>query len=149
MRTVGVFGCVFSLCFATFENTEFAYVPIYEYACRSCEHRFETIQKASEAVHTDCPECGEATLRKLLSAPVFRLKGSGWYETDFKTGDKKNVSDNGESDKAAGNGDDGKTKSAESGDPAAGTTTDSTTKDTKSTDSKASSNPANNASKAD
>ena len=68
-------------------------MPIYEYACDSCEHRFETIQKASEEPLRDCPECGEATLKKLLSAPVFRLKGSGWYETDFKTGDKRNVSD--------------------------------------------------------
>ena len=66
-------------------------MPIYEYACRSCEHQFESIQKASEAPLRDCPACGEATLRKLLSAPVFRLKGSGWYETDFKTGDKRNV----------------------------------------------------------
>lgn len=68
-------------------------MPIYEYACRSCEHQFESIQKASEEPLRDCPACGQATLRKLLSAPVFRLKGSGWYETDFKTGDKRNVVD--------------------------------------------------------
>ena len=68
-------------------------MPIYEYACGSCEHRFETIQKASEQPLRDCPECGEEALKKLLSAPVFRLKGSGWYETDFKTNDKRNVSD--------------------------------------------------------
>lgn len=68
-------------------------MPIYEYACGACEHRFETIQRASEAPLRDCPSCGEATLKKLLSAPVFRLKGSGWYETDFKTGNKRNVSD--------------------------------------------------------
>ena len=68
-------------------------MPIYEYACRACEHQFESIQKASEEPLRDCPACGEATLRKLLSAPVFRLKGSGWYETDFKTGDKRNVAD--------------------------------------------------------
>ena len=71
-------------------------MPIYEYACGSCEHRFETIQRASEEPLRDCPECGDATLKKLLSAPVFRLKGSGWYETDFKTGDKRNVSDGGD-----------------------------------------------------
>ena len=68
-------------------------MPIYEYACRSCEHRFETIQKASEDPLRDCPSCGQPALKKLLSAPVFRFKGTGWYETDFKTGDKKNVSD--------------------------------------------------------
>lgn len=66
-------------------------MPIYEYACRSCEHRFETIQKAAEEPLIECPSCARATLKKLLSAPVFRLKGSGWYETDFKTGDKRNV----------------------------------------------------------
>ena len=81
-------------------------MPIYEYACGSCEHRFETIQKASEGLLRDCPECGEAALKKLLSAPVFRLKGSGWYETDFKTGDKKRLSDadDGKADKST-NGD--------------------------------------------
>lgn len=66
-------------------------MPIYEYACGSCEHRFETIQRASEDALVDCPSCGEGALKKLLSAPNFRLKGSGWYETDFKTGDKRNV----------------------------------------------------------
>ena len=71
-------------------------MPIYEYACGSCEHQFETIQRASEEPLRDCPECGEAALKKLLSAPVFRLKGSGWYETDFKTGDKRNVAGGGD-----------------------------------------------------
>lgn len=117
-------------------------MPIYEYACRSCEHQFETIQKASEPVLTDCPECGEASLRKLLSAPVFRLKGSGWYETDFKTGDKKNVSDNGESESKA---DDSKTKAADSADATAKKAGDSKTKDTPTTDSKTSSATSNSA----
>ena len=121
-------------------------MPIYEYACGSCEHQFETIQKASEAKLTDCPECGEATLRKLLSAPVFRLKGSGWYETDFKTGSKKNVAGDGGPDKAADNGGDGKTDASADG---AGKTDDSKTKDKKTTDSKATSNTAGNTSKAD
>ena len=80
-------------------------MPIYEYACRSCEHRFESIQKASEVPLRDCPECGEATLRKLLSAPVFRLKGSGWYETDFKTGDKRNVAETRDAGGAGAEGD--------------------------------------------
>ena len=80
-------------------------MPIYEYACRSCEHRFESIQKASEAPLRDCPECGEATLKKLLSAPVFRLKGSGWYETDFKTGDKRNVAETGDAGEGGKDGD--------------------------------------------
>lgn len=64
-------------------------MPIYEYACRACGHAFETMQKASEPRLTVCPACGAPQLKKLLSAPVFRLKGGGWYETDFKSGDKK------------------------------------------------------------
>lgn len=117
-------------------------MPIYEYACRSCGHQFETIQKASEPVLTDCPACGEASLKKLLSAPVFRLKGSGWYETDFKTGDKKNVSDNGESDRTDSKAD--KTKAA--GASGSEKTTDaSKTKQKTATDSKTSSNAASSA----
>ncbi len=124
-------------------------MPIYEYACRSCEHQFETIHKATEPVLTDCPECGEATLKKLLSAPVFRLKGSGWYETDFKTGDKKNVSDNGESDKTESKAEDGKTKAADAADGTAKKAGDSNTKDTRTTESNSSSSAASSTAKAD
>ena len=67
-------------------------MPIYEYECTSCQHRLEKIQKLSDSKLVDCPECGKPDLRKLVSAAAFRLKGSGWYETDFKTGSKKNVS---------------------------------------------------------
>ena len=67
-------------------------MPIYEYECSSCQHRLEKIQKMSDSKLVDCPECGKPDLRKLVSAAAFRLKGSGWYETDFKTGSKKNVS---------------------------------------------------------
>ena len=66
-------------------------MPIYEYACSSCEHRFDELQKISEAALVHCPKCNEPALRKLLSAPKFRLKGQGWYETDFKTGNKRNL----------------------------------------------------------
>lgn len=66
-------------------------MPIYEYQCEACGHDFETLQKISDAPLTECPQCGKAALKKLISAPAFRLKGGGWYETDFKTGDKKNV----------------------------------------------------------
>ena len=64
-------------------------MPIYGYACSSCDHSFDALQKMSDTKLRDCPECGEATLKKQLSAPKFRLKGQGWYETDFKTGDKR------------------------------------------------------------
>ena len=60
-------------------------MPIYEYACVSCEHQFETIQRISEDPLSDCPECGKPDLKKLVSVAAFRLKGAGWYETDFKS----------------------------------------------------------------
>ena len=66
-------------------------MPIYGYACNGCEHNFDALQKMSDPKLVDCPECGEPSLHKLLSAPKFRLKGKGWYETDFKTGDKRNI----------------------------------------------------------
>ena len=60
-------------------------MPFYEYECQSCKHYLEVMQKITEAPLTKCPSCGRKTLIKLISAPVFRLKGSGWYETDFKS----------------------------------------------------------------
>jgi len=66
-------------------------VPIYEYACRNCDHTLDALQKISDAPLTDCPECGEPALKRLLSAPRFRLKGEGWYETDFKKDKQRNV----------------------------------------------------------
>lgn len=63
-------------------------MPIYEYECGNCGHRLETIQKFSDEPLTDCPECQQATLKKLVSAAAFHLKGNGWYVTDFR-GDKK------------------------------------------------------------
>ena len=64
-------------------------MPIYEYCCRECGHSLEAIQKLADAPLTDCPVCSRPTLKKQVSAPSFRLSGGGWYETDFKTGDKK------------------------------------------------------------
>ena len=75
-------------------------MPIYEYECRACAHVFDALQKISDEPLVKCPECGKAELRKVLSAPRFRLKGKGWYETDFKTGNKRNLHDgNKEKDK--------------------------------------------------
>ena len=70
-------------------------MPIYEYQCGSCGHSLEALQKISDAPLLDCPACGSANLQKLVSAASFRLKGGGWYETDFKTGDKKQLADSG------------------------------------------------------
>lgn len=66
------------------------HVPIYEYRCESCGAELEKLQKISDPPLLECPECGKDSLKKLVSASSFRLKGSGWYETDFKTGKKKN-----------------------------------------------------------
>lgn len=65
-------------------------MPIYEYQCKSCGHEFEAIQKITDDPLKDCPACGDLELSKLVSAAGFRLKGGGWYETDFKgSKDKK------------------------------------------------------------
>lgn len=59
-------------------------MPIYEYRCQQCDHQFETLQKMSDPVLTECPACHAQALRKLISAAGFQLKGSGWYASDFK-----------------------------------------------------------------
>ncbi len=66
-------------------------MPIYEYQCGECEHVFDALQKMSDEPLTDCPDCGQSELRKLVSAPNFRLKGGGWYETDFKDKNQRNL----------------------------------------------------------
>ena len=64
-------------------------MPFYEYECPHCGYDEEVLQKITDKPLTKCPKCGKKGLKKLMSAPVFRLKGSGWYETDFKS-DKEN-----------------------------------------------------------
>jgi putative FmdB family regulatory protein len=64
-------------------------MPIYEYKCTHCGHKKEVLQKLSDPPLRECPACGEAKLRKLISAAGFQLKGSGWYATDFKGGGAK------------------------------------------------------------
>jgi putative FmdB family regulatory protein len=66
-------------------------MPIYEYLCGSCGHVLDALQKVSDDPLTYCPECGKPELKRQLSAPAFRLKGGGWYETDFKDKNRKNV----------------------------------------------------------
>src|ERR1700731_2851565 len=75
-------------------------MPFYEYQCKNCGHDLEAMQKISDAPLRKCPHCGKSQLQRLMSAPVFRLKGGGWYETDFK-GDqdnKRNLADRPEPD---------------------------------------------------
>jgi putative FmdB family regulatory protein len=64
-------------------------MPFYEYQCGACGAHHEAMQKISDPPLKKCPECGRPRLRKLISAPVFRLKGGGWYETDFKSDQEK------------------------------------------------------------
>lgn len=66
-------------------------MPIYEYQCEACGHQLEALQKVADAPLTQCPQCNQAALKKKVSAAAFRLKGSGWYETDFKSKNKKNL----------------------------------------------------------
>lgn len=66
-------------------------MPIYEYACKECEHSLDALQKIADAPLVDCPACGKPSLKRLLSAPRFRLKGQGWYETDFKKDNQRNL----------------------------------------------------------
>lgn len=99
-------------------------MPIYEYQCGECGRRTEALQKISEAPLTDCPSCGRPALRKLISAAAFQLKGTGWYETDFKNkgrekphaegGDGKSEAAGGES-KADATASAGKKKEGEAG----------------------------------
>lgn len=73
-------------------------MPIYEYQCGDCGHYLDALQKISDEPLKHCPDCGKASLKKLLSAPRFRLKGSGWYETDFKDKNRRNLA-GGDADK--------------------------------------------------
>src|SRR6185312_15365556 len=90
-------------------------MPFYEYECASCKFYTEVMQKISDAPLEKCPSCGKKALKKLVSAPVFRLKGGGWYETDFKSDKeaKRNIADR---EEPAGKS--GDTKPAPSGESA-------------------------------
>lgn len=70
-------------------------MPIYEYRCDGCGHEMEVMQKMSDEPMKDCPVCKESKLKKLISASGFRLKGSGWYETDFKNSKKSSGNSSG------------------------------------------------------
>ena len=75
-------------------------MPIYEYECAKCGHYLEALQKIADKPLRECPECGKHALKRLVSAPMFRLSGSGWYETDFKSDkeSKRNLADKGDRD---------------------------------------------------
>ena len=92
-------------------------MPIYEYICNACGHGLEALQKLSDEPLKFCPECNEATLKKQVSAAAFRLKGTGWYETDFKNNGKKPPAE------------DSKPKSADKGNSAASSDTSAASSD--------------------
>jgi putative FmdB family regulatory protein len=89
-------------------------MPIYEYVCNDCGHALEALQKISEAPLLACPVCEKDTLKKKISAPGFRLSGSGWYETDFKSKNQKNLAKGDSADSSSS------TKSDKSDKPASG-----------------------------
>lgn len=92
-------------------------MPIYEYRCESCGHELEALQKMSDEDLVECPACQQAALKKKISAAAFRLKGGGWYETDFKSGNKKNLA----GDKASAKAESGDSKTASDKAPASTT----------------------------
>lgn len=95
-------------------------MPFYEYQCKRCGHTLEAMQKIHDAPLKKCPACGKSALERLMSAPVFRLKGSGWYETDFKSDQegKRNLADRPESDATKGEADKAAAKPADAADGA-------------------------------
>lgn len=111
-------------------------MPIYEYRCQDCGHELEKLQRMSDAPLVDCPACEKPGLKKLISAAAFRLKGSGWYETDFKKDGKRNLAGDGDGDKSAAKSDDKSGGDKKAGDDGkSGKSSDSSSGD-KKTDSK-------------
>lgn len=93
-------------------------MPIYAFACDACGHRFDRLQKLSDADPADCPGCGaQGRIRRQVTAPAFRLAGSGWYETDFKSGREKKHNLAGDSGSGAAGEGGGASSPAESGKP--------------------------------
>jgi putative FmdB family regulatory protein len=104
-------------------------MPIYGYICKSCEHTLDALQKISDDPLVYCPDCGEPQLKRQLSAPRFRLKGKGWYETDFKTDNRRNLHGEKETTKkddkpASGSGDKKSDKASAKKEPSSATKTD-------------------------
>jgi putative FmdB family regulatory protein len=128
-------------------------MPLYEYQCEACSHRFEKIQKYSDPLVEDCPNCGAKSVHKLVSSPAIQFKGTGWYITDYakkntvgsetgsKQGDTKSGDKSGDSSSSDSKSADGKGSEAKSSESkgAESKTTESKGSDTKSSDAKATS----------
>jgi putative FmdB family regulatory protein len=116
-------------------------MPIYEYQCQSCGDKFEIMHRMSEGPSKSCDECGSADLKKLISAVGFQLKGTGWYETDFKNSGSDKSKDSGSKDsgskdsgskdsgsKDSGSKDSGKESSSQEGKKSGGSKDGASTK---------------------
>jgi|SRR3954462_2092912 putative FmdB family regulatory protein len=119
-------------------------MPLYEYQCDACGHRFEKIQKFSDPLIDECPKCGERQVHKLVSSPAIQFKGTGWYITDYA---KKNTVDGakGESKDGDAKGADSKTSDANSSAKADGKTGDSKPTESKGSESKSAETKASDA----
>ncbi len=123
-------------------------MPIYGYACQHCGHTLDALQKMADGPLVDCPECDQPQLKRQLSAPRFRLKGQGWYETDFKKDNQRNLA--GEKEAAKPDSDSDKKADGKSDNKADGKSDNKTDKKTatKSTTSSASKSSGDKASAA-
>lgn len=114
-------------------------MPIYGYRCAACGHQKDVLQKMSDAPLTECPSCGEAAFTKEVSAPAFQLKGTGWYVTDFRDGNKGGKKPDAAKDAKGSDGGEGggggESKSSDSGKDSS-SSSDSKSADSKSSDSK-------------
>lgn len=103
-------------------------MPIYEYVCQHCGEPVEKLQKLSDAPLTDCPACGQSALKRKVSAAGFRLSGGGWYETDFKSDGKRNLTNSSESSpKKSSSGDGASSSNSSTGDSKSASSTAKTT----------------------
>jgi putative FmdB family regulatory protein len=111
-------------------------VPLYEYQCKDCGHRFEKIQKFSDPLVTDCPKCGKKSVEQMISAPAVQFKGSGWYVTDYASKKSGASSGNGASGEGKSSESKTETKSEAKGDTKSDTKTESKSSSGSSSDSK-------------
>ncbi|MFM7200115.1 MAG: FmdB family zinc ribbon protein [Myxococcota bacterium] len=112
-------------------------MPLYEYQCQSCGHRFELMQKFSDPAPSECPSCSAQSVRKLVSNTSFQLKGSGWYLTDYGKGGSAAASKSGDGKSAESKSGDDKTSDSKSGESKSG---ESKSSESKSSESKSSDN---------
>ena len=123
-------------------------MPIYQYKCTDCGHQLEALQKMSDPRLTDCPACQKPNLRKQLTAAAFKLKGSGWYETDFKNSGAKPAATKSSEDSKPADSVAGAAKAVSNDSSSSSKSADSKASDSKSSDSKSSSTSAKPASAA-